>query len=330
MIIYVLIIILFTISFLPQIRRIDKLQSVKTKLSNYRTSSLILLIWIIIGFFTRLDFNQMWGCIISFGKVFDYNNIGFLSISFLLILIARLSNNKKANNILLVIEFALWLFRYGYYKGGYATGFTGEYPLNIVVLYDSIAIYLRLQNIKNINNIRLFKTSWIFAIVIILTSIKIFLLPMPHDIYWETKRTEKKIKESKKLLIGNWSGLVEYDSTWVDTLYTYKLDTISDELKDFFEPDADWILIDSLRKYSLKDMSKSIIKNASVKIDDSLIFKSDLINCNMIFNYYNGGDLNKLENTYFGSFIIVKIGNDSLEIIMTKDIMNNYKYKLKK
>ena len=104
MIVYVLIILLFGLSFLPKIRNHYRLRILNDKLYDFKFANSILLIWIILGFFSRFDFSQLMGDIIYRENIFDYNNIGFSSISFLLILIARVLKNKKGKTAIVLLE----------------------------------------------------------------------------------------------------------------------------------------------------------------------------------------------------------------------------------
>jgi len=270
----------------------------------------------------------MWGCIINFGKVLDYNNIGFSTLSFTLILAARFRKKKRTINLLLIIELGIWLIKYIYYKGGYATGLTGQYPLDIVVLYDFIAIFIRLMNLENSNRSLKFKTNWILAISILLISIKIFFFSIPHELFWETKRIQKKTEKSKSLLIGNWSGTVEFDSIYLDTIAKYHLDTINEDLKNFFEPGANSILIDSTHKYAFKDMIINVLDTISISIENDMTISLKSSCYKMHFNYYNWGDLIQNDTIYYGDFKIWTLNNDSLIITISKGFGNSFKYKL--
>lgn len=330
MIVYILTILLFTITFLPQIRNNNRFKTVSNKLNDFRFINSFLLIWIIIGFFTRLDFSQMMGDIIGGEKIFDFNNIGFSSISFILILIARFSINARQKTISVLIELIIWLIRFFYYKGGYAMGFAANYPLDLIVLYDTTGIFLRLKIIDNINPLKFLKQCRIYIIVFLFVSLKIFLLPIPHDLFWETKRINKKTEQTKALLIGNWNGIVDYDSTWVDTIATYRLDTITLELKIFFEPGADRIQIDSTHKYALKDMRNLISDSVNISITQNMIITTDRIDCYMDFQYYDWGRLVQKDRVEYGSFKIWNVNKDSLVFTVTEGFNKNYKYKLTK
>jgi hypothetical protein len=272
----------------------------------------------------------MWGCIIDFGELFDYNNIGFFILSFALILIARLINNKKTINVLLIVELGIWLVKFIYYKGGYATGLSGNNPLGIVVFYDSVAIFLRLLNLKNNNNIRPLKTSWVIAIIIILISLKIFFFALPHDLQWETARIEKKIEKNEKLLIGDWSGYVKYDSIWVDTIKTFRLDTIDDNNSNLSEFEADRILTNSTHRYYLKEMKKTISELADIAISNDMLIKTTKAKCKMDFIHWDWGSLLLNDSTEYGHFEILKVDKDSLEIMVTVGYNKDYNYKLKR
>ncbi len=319
MIVYIITLIISLITFVSLYRNSEISQVLESKLGNYKLSVRLLLIWILFGFLTRLDFNQMFGCVIYFGKIFDYNNIGFSLFSFALILSAGLLKNKKTSTILLIVELLFWLFRYFYYKGGYATGLAGSYPLDFVVLYDSIAIFLRLLVLVNLVKTN-FKTPWIILVVVILTSIKIFFFQLPHDLFWEEIKRKNKIEENTGLIKGSWKGVVRYDSLWVDTIRIYRLDTISKEVKEHFDIGANRIVIDSLYKYCLNDRSKNIIDTIDVFIDNELTFHSRLMNYKINFNYPFGGELTKKRDSIIsldGNFSIYKLDIDSLVVRMS-------------
>ena len=330
MIVYILIILFFTLSFLPKIRNHKRLEIINNKLENLKVANSVLLIWIVFGFFTRLDFNQMWGCVIYFGKVLNYNNIGFLTLSFTLILAARFRTNTRTINVLLIIELGVWLFRYIYYKGGYATGLTGRHPLEIVVLYDLVAIILRLINLKSNNRLFQFKTSWILAISILLITIKIFFFSMPHDLFWETKRIQKEIEFTKSKVIGDWSGTVSYESSWYDTLAIYRLDTIPDDLNIFLITGADRTHTDSTHTYALKEMSQSFSDSAIISISHDLIASSKSPDCRMDYWASEFGDLKHNDSTEYGNFRIWQLDPDSLIITITEGFGKDYRYKLKR
>lgn len=330
MIIYILTILLFAISFITKIRDYKRLRILDDKLKDFKFTNSILLIWIVLGFFTRLDFSQMMGDIIYGEKIFDYNNIGFSSISFLFILIARLLKNYKGKIIILLIELSIWLIRFYYYKGGYAMGFTANYPLDLIVLYDTIALFIRLKQIDNIKRISFLQTRRIYLIVIFLISIKIFIFPTPHEMFWETKRIQKKKDYVKSMLIGDWSGSIQYDSVWFDTLAIYRLDTIPDNLNVFHITGADRTHNDSTHKYALKEMNKTIIDSAKILIKNNIIASPMSPDCEMDFNYFDWGKLICNETIDYGNFKIWKIDRDSLIITITEGFERKYKYKLKK
>lgn len=328
MIVHILIILLFILSFLPKIRNYNRLRTIDNKFRDFKFTNSILLIWIAIGFITRFDFSQMFGCVIYGEKILDYNNIGFASISFTLVLIARLAKRKKTKSTLLTIEMIIWLFRLFYYKGGYATGFTGNYPLDLIVLYDTIALLLRLRLIDNIKRIRFLRKWRVYLIVIFLVSVKIFVFPVPHDLFWETKRIQNKTNFTKSMLIGDWTGSIQYDSSWYDTLAVYRLDTLPDDFNVFQSTGAYIAHSDSSFKYALKENKRTIYDLAKVSIDSTMIISTEGIDFQIDFQYYNWGHLILYDTLHFGRFTIYSLNNDSLIFTITEGFSNDYKYKL--
>ncbi len=330
MIIYVLIILLFALSFLPRIRNFNRFEIINNKLNDFKFTNSILLIWIVLGFFTRLDFSQMMGDIIFGEKIFDYNNIGFSSISFLLILTARLLKNGKGKILIILLELLFWSFKYFYYKGGYAMGLGASYPNDLIVLFDSVALLLRLRLISNIKQIKILEKWRIYLVVILLVAVKIFIFPFPHDLFWVTKRIQKEIEYTKSIVIGDWSGTVSYDSSWFDTLAIYRLDTIPDDLNIFLITGADRTHTDSTHTYALKEMSQTFSDSAKISIGHNLISSSKSPDCSMDYWAPEFGDLKQNDSTEYGNFRIWKLDQDSLIITITEGFGKNYRYKLKR
>lgn len=330
MIVYLLIILFFALSFLPKIRNHYLLRILNDKLHNFKFANSILLIWVILGFLTRLDFSQLMGDIVFCEKIFDYNNILFSSISFLLILIARLLKNEKGKNIIILLELLIWSFRYFYYKGGYAMGIAASYPNDLIVFYDFVALSLRLIMIGSIKRIRILEKRRLYSFVILFVTVKIFIFPCPHDLFWETRRIQKEIEYTKSIIMGNWSGSVSYDSSWYDTLAIYRLDTIPDDLNIFQSTGAHRTHTDSTHTYALNEMRKSFLDSGKISINDDLIVSSKSPICRMEYYSPMFGILRNNDTTEYGSFSIWKLDQDSLIITIIEGFGKNYKYKLER
>ena len=328
MIIYVLIILIFALSFLPKIRNHNILRILNDKLHDFKIANSILLIWIILGFFTRLDFSRLMGDIVYGEKIFDSNNIGFSSISFLLILTSRLLKNGRGKITIILLEFLFWSFRYFYYKGGYAMGLGASYPNDLIVLYDFIALLLRLKLIYDLKPIKFLQKWRIFVIVILFITVKIFLFPFPNDMFWVTKRIQQEIEITKSAIIGDWSGIVSYDSSWYDTLAVYSLDTIPDDLNIFLLTGADRTHTDSTHTYALKEMKQSFSDSAKISIIHDLITSFKSPDCRMDYWASEFGGLKLNNSTEYGTFRIWKLDQDSLIITISEGFGKDYKYKL--
>jgi len=272
----------------------------------------------------------MMGDIIYGEEIFDYNNIGFSSFSFLLILTARLLNNGRGKIIIILLELFFWSFRYFYYKGGYAIGFSASYPDDLIVFYDFIALFLRLRQINILKPTSVLHKWKIYVAVILFLTIKIFIFPFPHDLFWVTKRVQKEIEFTKSTVIGDWSGSVSYDSSWYDTLAIYRLDTIPNDLDIFLITGVERTHTDSTHTYALKEMSQIISDSAEISISHDLITSSKSPDCRMDYWASKFGSLKHNNSTEYGTFRIWKLDQDSLIITITEGFGKDYRYKLQR
>lgn len=68
----------------------------------------VLFILLIVGFFTRLDNSNLYGCIVSYDDVFDLDNFIYSGISLSLLLLSFSLRNRRLGFIVLIIELAYW------------------------------------------------------------------------------------------------------------------------------------------------------------------------------------------------------------------------------
>ena len=329
MIISTLIIIFSFLLFIPKILDFKKVDLIKVKISSPRNSARILLIWLVFGFFTRLDFNQMWGCIIYLGKPFDHNNILFFFISSGLIISSIISKNLISIRTPLFVELGFWLIRLFIYKGGYATGYTGHNPMGTVVFYDVTALFLRILHIQNTfdNKFLKHRTIWIIGVFVI--SMKYALNPIPKGLYWDKIRSERRLQDHISLIKGDWIGLVKYDSTYCDTLGSYSINFPEMEISELIKLKSNRNLTTTDTIFYLLDKEVRIIDSIEVSINDSLHITSKLFDSYINLFYSWGGDLVKTPDTnpIFGESInIIKISQDSLIFTTT----HRYNFSLKR
>lgn len=120
---------------------ITKLESRRLELKKYYLPLLIALT--IIGFFLMLDNNSDFGCRINNWYVFSIQNIGYSSLSLILLVLALIIKQEKLQKAFLLLESAYWLFKLFVIKGGYAVGVGGG-PELLVAYFDTIVLFLRL------------------------------------------------------------------------------------------------------------------------------------------------------------------------------------------
>ncbi len=108
-----------------------------------------LLVWIVFGFFTQLDYNQDWGCIGGSGYIFSNSNMFYSGIALALVNTGFFAQHKHFKIIVLAVELLFWLHKLFLVKGGYVVGFGGV-PSSDVVLFDMMALFLRILLIKQL------------------------------------------------------------------------------------------------------------------------------------------------------------------------------------
>jgi hypothetical protein len=139
--------------------------------SNLSTIFWMLIVWLILGFFAHLDYTEISGCIIQFEPVFSAKNLVYTGISLGLISIGYFIPNKSVSTIFLLLELTFWIYKLLFLKEGYQIGYGGV-PSQRIVIYDTLALSLRLVLIIRLNDVRI-KLRPIFFIVILIMMLKI-------------------------------------------------------------------------------------------------------------------------------------------------------------
>lgn len=250
---------------------------------NYNLIWISLLGWTIIGFFKNLDFTEQWGCIVFEEPVFRKMNIIFSSISVILLISVILFRNRNIKFYIHLTETFYWIGKLFLFKGGYATGLVGT-PIEINVLYDFVAIFLRLLAIRNLKfQTRTIKVSTI-ALSIIFLKMSFFNAPIRIDSDLQDLREPTNPVTAK--MQGNWAG----------EKISYK------QVKDTILP----IPLDSTRVITIMDR----IKARDTVIRDKTLVETTKININIKFNIvrfeteskvlkYIFEEINKYENRLY-------------------------------
>ena len=161
---------------------------------------------IVIGSIVGIENSQALGCVTGL-EMISLGNLIFLTISSMLIIRAIQTSDSKILYKLLILETIIWIAKYLFYKGGYATGFGGTgNPTNVI--YDFIAIGLRLWILLSISNHQKLKLITAISVSIFFVVLKIYVFAFPWftKTMWELedKRTEKQKIE----ILGNYSGSI--------------------------------------------------------------------------------------------------------------------------
>ena len=278
---------------------------------------LVVSLWILIGFFTRLDNNQDSGCLIHSAHFFKLDNIIFSSISLFIIILSWIVKDKLIKSILLVLELIYFISKLLIIKGGYATGIVGA-PQDFVVLYDYIAILIRMLIFLRIINLS-YRFFIIEIVSIFIISIKIFY---PYSTEYFMRKVDTM--EAKKTIIklnGKWTGNLYYTQTLTDTILPTEIDSENSSLID--------ILASSDTAYILKK-DTIILKPVQLEFDSiNVQLKSVVVNENLILNMVTEslGYLNmKNDSIGFREMWIYKLTADSLVVDLS---CYDYLYKLK-
>jgi hypothetical protein len=181
------------------------------KIISYPYNYLFLLGLLVLGFFTRLDYTDRWGCIIGGEPIFEFKNILFSTISISLILLSYLTRNKTLKLSFVIAELLFWAFKLFYYKGGYVVSIAAA-PDPIISFFDTTTLSLRLFIIFGLLRPEI-KIRFVLITTLVIMAIKVFLFPTQLIMQVEEKESLKRSEKTKQKLLGNWIGTFEYDES---------------------------------------------------------------------------------------------------------------------
>lgn len=137
----------------------------------------VLIGWTLLGFVSTFENTTSWGCILLDEPIFSSSNILLSSVSLALLIVAFYAPKRRTVRLVACLEIGYWLFKFLFYKAGYAVGFGGS-PDPIVMLFDITSIYWRFALLATLfpSVDRYFRLWWIIALFLIL--LKSLLLPL--------------------------------------------------------------------------------------------------------------------------------------------------------
>lgn len=247
---------------------------------------LLIILWTIIGFFSKLDYDQQCGCFISNKSIFEFENILYSSISIILLLFSLI--NIKVRKSFVIFESVIWLFKLVILKSGYAVGIAGI-PNLLIFFYDFIGLLLRILTISVLFKKIKIKTIYILIITGIILVIKILFFACQDDFIKQKYITPYL---SDKLIIklkGEWAGtanwkLLLYENNnhfplnYRDSSLHLKEYSNLEELKGNIEKSIDTIFVPISVNPQLKDNQRIVEKESKIiiKFSDSTILINGL------------------------------------------------------
>lgn len=269
------------------------------KLINQPYNYLVLLSLLVLGFFAKLDYTDMWGCFRANEPIFAIKNIIFSSISLLLIFLSFIIKKRTLKLSFAAIELLFWIFKLFYYKGGYVVGI-GASPHPVISFYDTTTLTFRLLIISNLSKKEI-RIRYILLTTTLVMAIKIFICPTHYFIYVEEKRSLERSVYTKNKLAGKWIGVNEYSFVEDDSA-KYFVDTTQVNIND------DLIII-----YNFNNLD-----SIRLRIEFESEYSGHL--CEMTENNQTNKDCN---------FYIPAITEDSLYFLLNYEL-KNYSFKLKR
>jgi len=293
--------ILFTILVLIiffSAKRVDWISDWYKRIISQPYNYYSLLALLVIGFLGQLDYTDRWGCFVGGESIFDTKNILFSSISIILILTSFFLRPRILKIAVILVELAFWILKLFYFKGGYVVSIAAA-PDPVISFYDSVTLTLRLFIIVELLRSNI-KTIYILICTLIIMAIKVFGFPTQLSMIAEEKESLERAELTKEKLVGEWTGIYEYDSTTLnETLQfidsaTIRFDTNMVTLLDFRN-------IDSIQLFL--DFNSEFWGYIHERKEDDWV------------NYYD--------------FWIRNITTDSLEITLTQSL-DYYRFKMRK
>lgn len=135
-----------------------------------------LLLFIVLGIITNLDYSNSCGCIIETAPILSWRLVNYLS--FPLVIIALLLKNINWVKSVLVTETVFWLFRLFVLKGGYAVGFGGSVSPEILS-HDFLGVFFRLIILFQLFDVKKYRIVTALVITILVIQTKNMFFPCP-------------------------------------------------------------------------------------------------------------------------------------------------------
>ncbi|KAA3622557.1 MAG: hypothetical protein DWQ02_25870 [Bacteroidetes bacterium] len=194
-----------------------------------------LLIVTIIGFITGFDFTDSWGCVF-YPNLFFLTPLSILTlISIITLFISNKTSNSRLIKILLIGEFIFYVSRFILFKGGYAVGFTAS-PDPIILIYDAIALALRIFLLKELFSLKLHYLV-VMITVFGLLYLKSTAFPVPPYYFYKEHRSLNKGRKIQTELIGSYTGNVQFKKDTINinfkTEVYISIDSIKIEAQNF-------------------------------------------------------------------------------------------------
>jgi hypothetical protein len=140
-------------------------------LSNPTTIYSALILWTLFGFVFVLDNSMAWGCLGGPEVALSSENIIYSGLSVLFITIGFFSSDKMGL-LILFGELIYWTIKLTTAKGGYTVGIGGT-PDENILMFDSVAVTLRLLLIQTRYNFGLTRKIYLLPISFLFMTLKL-------------------------------------------------------------------------------------------------------------------------------------------------------------
>jgi hypothetical protein len=143
-------------------------------LSRPTTIYTALILWTLLGFVFVLDNSMAWGFLSGQRETLSIENITYSGLSVLFITLGFFSPDKRGL-IILFGELIYWTIKLMIAKGGYIVGIGGTPDENILI-FDSVAITLRLLLIQTRFDFGLTRKVYLLPLAFLLMTVEILFL----------------------------------------------------------------------------------------------------------------------------------------------------------
>ena len=163
----------------------------------------ILIGLLVMGFLSRFDYSDRFGCIIFSEPIFEIKNILFSATSITLILCSFFFKKRSIKLTFVLLELSYWLLKLFLVKGGYIVGICATEDMYIS-LYDTATLALRFFIIRSLLNVSINPIYSLICTVIVMC-VKIYIFPLPYSFYAKERKTQTEGEHKKNYLTkGEW------------------------------------------------------------------------------------------------------------------------------